>query len=293
MTLRNIQSRVFVSAIHRRCHVPPLIFDKSSCLEVETKQWAQIFHDPITGSHTPKKLVDVPCTLIESFKGWNLVQLADEAGSGSHLISVRRKSELHVPGVADLYGTARQRSAMDDVYRDFRASCKLREFADWFEDPQLLTQSNRMYLAGTPLTDFVPRGVGLRLPTDIQSRIIPHSPLVYFGRGNQQTPLHFDPTANLTVVVRGEKTFTLFPPSASMKLEPVGGILETMISWYGRWIPAVYSGLRIQDIDTDTLPNVRITLKAGEAIWIPSCWWHIVEGSQAQNGILVYGVRNI
>ncbi len=207
-------------------------------------------------------------------------------------VPVRKTKCPRLPQEPDLYGDSRQKSAMDDVYGGFRSVAPLGDFAEWFEAPSDSHDETRYYLAGVPLAQIVSRGVDVKLPRDLIRRKIPNCPLVYFGKGRQQTPLHFDPTGNLTIVLRGAKTFILFPPSSSSDLEPICGIKELLLSWYGRWIPAVYSKLSIEGVDLTKIPHVVVTIKAGEALWMPSCWWHSVTGSEEQNGILVYGFAN-
>merc|ERR1719343_1736521 len=70
---------------------------------------------------------------------------------------------------------------------------------------------------------------------------VPGTPALYLGAGSQRTPLHFDPTENLTVVLQGQKHFRLFPPAASGSLEPRGGPIAAAACWMGGVIPAVYS----------------------------------------------------
>ena len=292
MIFPRLQSGLFISYVHRKCRVPSLILDQWSLITLKRKKWDQIFDEPLTGTNFPLGLTHVPETLTNAFNGWDFRTLVDTSGEIEQMIPIRKSFLPRSAGKPDLYGESRQERSMDDVYRRFRSSCTLQEFADWFEDPSGSHDQARMYLAGVPLTKIVPQGLDVVLPRDLTERKIPNCPIVYFGRGSQQTPLHFDPTCNLTIVLRGEKTFTLFPPSSSADLEPVCDIKDIALSWYGRWIPAVYSKLAVEDIPLTSIPHVKFIVKAGEAAWIPSCWWHSVTGSEEQNGVLVYGFGN-
>jgi hypothetical protein len=189
-----------------------------------------------------------------------------------------------------MYGSA-PTSPTEDVYKDFRSMVSFAEFADWFESGPT-SGTDGLYLANTPLHHIVPDGIGLELPPDVKRKLLPQTPLVYFGKGLQRTPLHFDPTGNVVLVVRGQKTFKLFPPVSSLDLQPLGGILEAILSWYGGWIPAVYSQLTGHEYFLGSVPHINVELKAGEGLWMPSCWWHAVTGSADPNGIIVYGLRN-
>merc|ERR1719235_1726157 len=68
-------------------------------------------------------------------------------------------------------------------------------------------------------------------PVPLGARI-PGTPVIYLGAGMQRTPMHFDPTENLTCVLQGSKHFRLFPPWASSQLRPNGGFLAACACWF-------------------------------------------------------------
>lgn len=77
------------------------------------------------------------------------------------------------------------------------------------------------------------------------------SPAAYFGVGSR-TPLHWDAPENLLCVVRGRKEVTLWHPGHGDALQGApGGGRAAMLG----------SG---------------VVLSAGDALYVPSCWWHEV-----------------
>lgn len=118
---------------------------------------------------------------------------------------------------------------------------------------------------------------------------VPGTPVVYLGAGGQQTPLHFDPTENLTLVLQGMKSFRLYPPSSSSQLQPQGGWLAAAFCWHHGFVPAVYSKLDPFKEVVNLPPCIEFKLHAGELLYLPSAWWHAVSGSKDANVTVVFG----
>eukprot|EP00928_Gymnodinium_smaydae_P093952 TRINITY_DN7834_c0_g1_i1.p1 TRINITY_DN7834_c0_g1~~TRINITY_DN7834_c0_g1_i1.p1 ORF type:complete len:343 (-),score=53.93 TRINITY_DN7834_c0_g1_i1:10-1038(-) len=115
------------------------------------------------------------------------------------------------------------------------------------------------------------------------------TPALYLGASGQQTPLHFDPTENLTIVLQGAKRIRLFAPSASPFLQPRGGRAAAALCWLNGVVPAVYSGLDAWSSEAPRAEAVDITLHAGDLLYIPAAWWHAVVGSEEPNVTVVFG----
>eukprot|EP00747_Dinoflagellata_sp_TGD_P210150 gnl/TRDRNA2_/TRDRNA2_83467_c0_seq1.p1 gnl/TRDRNA2_/TRDRNA2_83467_c0~~gnl/TRDRNA2_/TRDRNA2_83467_c0_seq1.p1 ORF type:complete len:342 (-),score=55.37 gnl/TRDRNA2_/TRDRNA2_83467_c0_seq1:57-1082(-) len=160
-------------------------------------------------------------------------------------------------------------------------------------EPQLPELHNRL----AALRDFAADKAGLDRPGTAFGEAIPGTPVLYLGAGGQQTPLHFDPTENLSVVLQGSKHFRLFPPSASTRLRPKGGTFAALVCWWAGVVPAVYSevdawapmGSPEGPLDGGGPAPLDVVLQAGEILYLPSAWWHSVIGSPEANMTVVFG----
>lgn len=141
-----------------------------------------------------------------------------------------------------------------------------------------------------PLKDFIASTLSCHF-----GPVIPGTPSLYFGSGLQRTPLHFDPTENLTVVLQGSKQFRLFPPSASSHLSPKGGMLAAAVCWWAGVVPAVYSEVDAWDHsglncwNTSGAQASDVIINSGEVLYLPPGWWHAVSGSEEPNVTIVFG----
>jgi hypothetical protein len=141
-----------------------------------------------------------------------------------------------------------------------------------------------LYMGSTNLDHWLP---GLS-----ESNSLPLSlpdALVSLWLGNRSTVApHFDYPANIACCVAGRRQFTLFPP------EQVGNL------YIGPWdlTPAgqPISLVDIDDPDLERFPLFetakahaqRAELLPGDAIYIPSLWWHQVESLAGINGLINY-----
>lgn len=107
--------------------------------------------------------------------------------------------------------------------------------------------------------------------------------------GNQVTvPAHFDDARNLACVVAGKRRFTLFPPEQAANLyigpldyAPTGAPISTLIPG---------------QIDLQTHPRFALAqtaaqvaeLEPGDALYIPTLWWHQVESLEPVNILINY-----
>jgi hypothetical protein len=102
------------------------------------------------------------------------------------------------------------------------------------------------------------------------------------------TPAHFDESHNLVCVVSGKRRFTLFPPrqAANLYLGPLD-FAPT---------PTPISLVSFRDPDFTRFPRFREALKhaivaelePGDALYIPSLWWHHVESIGVLNAMVNY-----
>lgn len=114
------------------------------------------------------------------------------------------------------------------------------------------------------------------------------------GEDAARTSVHADLFDNLYVVIKGEKSFTLLPPSE-------GHVLDRRPYRAATWVRAaderaaglesIPSGLALQpdepaafvpwttlDLEQNGahLEPIRATVRAGEMLYIPALWWHAV-----------------
>jgi len=121
----------------------------------------------------------------------------------------------------------------------------------------------------------------------------------WMGNSKATTSLHKDPYENLYCVVKGEKTFTLFPPCDRLflpyKIYPMGQYVYDHAK--GLWnileIDGTTPWIAIDPLNPDTksypqCKNARpitCTVKPGEILYLPSLWFHHVQ--QADQTIAV------
>ena len=99
---------------------------------------------------------------------------------------------------------------------------------------------------------------------------------------------HMDQSHNIACVLLGERVVTLFPPDQLPGLYP--GPLETAPGG------AIVSLADLDDPDFDRHPKFRealavkqtVTLKAGDALFIPYGWWHHIRATAPLNMLINY-----
>ena len=102
------------------------------------------------------------------------------------------------------------------------------------------------------------------------------------------TPTHLDEWNNIGCVVCGRRRFTLFPP------EQIANLYIGPLDFAPTGAPM--SLVRLHDPDFERFPRFREALKAavsaelapGDAIFIPSLWWHHVESLDPFNVLINY-----
>ena len=145
-----------------------------------------------------------------------------------------------------------------------------------------------LYVGSTMVDNWLP---GFRRHNDLV--IDGQDPLVSIWIGNRsRIAAHYDFPTNIACCVAGHRRFTLFPPEQLENLY-VGPIDFTPA---GQSISLV----DFANPDFDAYPKFREALKAaqvvelepGDAILIPSMWWHHVESLDDMNILINYWWRN-
>ena len=144
------------------------------------------------------------------------------------------------------------------------------------------------YVGSTLLDTWFP---GFREENDLM--LNGFDPLVSLWIGNQiRVSAHFDFPDNIACCIAGRRRFTLFPPDQLDNL------------YIGPWdrTPAgqAISLVDLQAPDFDRFPKFRealdaateVVLEPGDAVFVPSMWWHHVEGLDGLNMLVNYWWRS-
>lgn len=143
-----------------------------------------------------------------------------------------------------------------------------------------------LYVGSTTIDACLP---GMRANNNL---VFPHlevDPLASIWLGNKSVvPSHYDVPTNLACCVAGKRRFTLFPPEQINNLYP--GPLEPTPGGQ------VVSMVDFAAPDFERFPRVREAMKfaqvadlePGDALFIPSMWWHQVEAQSRFNILINY-----
>jgi hypothetical protein len=166
-----------------------------------------------------------------------------------------------------------RRAAMDEVLRDIRSH----------RDD---TQPPTLYIGSTTIDACLP---GLRKDNDVAFRDHGVDPLASIWIGNRTlVSCHHDAPNNLACCVVGHRRFTVFPPEQIANLYPgpldptPGGQAISMVDFanpdfekYPRFRDALAAG-RVAEMEP------------GDAIFLPSLWWHQVQSLSPFNVLINY-----
>jgi hypothetical protein len=166
-----------------------------------------------------------------------------------------------------------ERAQLDDV---------LTRITNHLDDAQPPT----IYVGSTLIDSYFP---GFRRENDVgfAARGIDPPPSIWIGNRTIASA-HFDAPNNLACCVVGTRRFTLFPPEQIFNLYP--GPLDPTPG--GQAVSVV----NFEDPDFDRFPRFRAALEAalvaevepGDAVFVPSMWWHHVQGLSAFNTLVNY-----
>ena len=170
-------------------------------------------------------------------------------------------------------------------YQSYKVN--LNQVLDNIEKHQNDTSPPTIYVASTLVDRWLP---GFRLANDLSLSC--EDPLVSIWIGNRsRIPAHYDLPDNLACSVVGRRRFILFPPEQLANLYP--GPLD--------WAPGGQS-ISLVDFHQPDLckyPRFEQAMKAaqitelgpGDALFIPSMWWHHVESLDSLNVLVNYWWR--
>lgn len=154
---------------------------------------------------------------------------------------------------------------------------QLIELADRAEAPAIYAGSN-------PIDVFLPGfAEANHLPLDIP----PASARIWIGNASHVAP-HFDVSHNIAVAGLGRRRFTLFPPNQTANLYV--GPLDVTIAGQ----PVSMVDIRQPDLArypryAQVMEHALVAeLEPGDALYIPTLWWHCVEALDPVNILVNY-----
>ena len=183
---------------------------------------------------------------------------------------------------------ARGRFGYNDSFDGFNfrsGSAPLRDIFQRLREQQdpATKEPMSIYVGSTPVDGWLP---GFQ---EHNALTVPGTPLVNFWLGNATTvSAHYDFPSNVACVVSGRRRFTLFP-------------IDQINNLYVGPIDRTPSGQPISLVDFDSPDPVRFprftkaldhaqtaVLGPGDAIFIPSMWWHHVKALSDFNLLINY-----
>jgi len=109
----------------------------------------------------------------------------------------------------------------------------------------------------------------------------------YFGCGRNTTAVHFDAHENLQLCLCGTKRLWLYPPSDARYLYPCNDFSRSAVVPFARF-EELSEEFRAKYALVSQARPLEVKLGPGDLLYLPSCWWHCVEGSESRNMILVW-----
>jgi hypothetical protein len=144
-----------------------------------------------------------------------------------------------------------------------------------------------LYVGSTTVDTCLP---GFRAENDLNFGA--RDPLASIWIGNRtRIPAHYDVPDNLACVAAGRRRFTLFPPEQLKNLY-VGPLDFTPAGQSVSLVDFHQPDLERFPLFAEALAHAQSAeLEAGDALFIPSMWWHHVEGLEPLNILINYWWR--
>lgn len=239
-----------------------------------------IFLNEIVPHHRPALLKGL-------VKEWPAVAAASETPESAcrYLARFYRGAPVEAfVGAPDIGGRFFYRSDMAGFNFE-RKKARLTDFLGYLLNQIGVKDRAALYVGASPVPETLP-GFDTENALSLVSDK-PAVPRIWIGNDITVTT-HFDLSDNIACVVAGRRRFVVFPPSQIPNLY-VGPLDHTMAGQ-----PA--SMVSLHDPDFDRFPRFRealataevAELEPGDAIYIPSLWWHHVDSLEAFNVLLNY-----
>jgi hypothetical protein len=219
------------------------------------------------------------------------------------MVSVAAKSSDHVLDYLGQFDSGRPLTAMlgspdidgrifynDDLtgFNFDYARIGLEEVFARLRESQSTTKPPMVYVGSTNIDNWLP---GFRNENDLG--LDDYSPMASIWIGNRsRVAAHYDFPTNIACSVAGRRRFTLFPPDqlnnlyvGPIDMNPAGqpiSLVDFSNPDYGKF-PRFKEALKVAQ---------TVELEPGDAILIPSMWWHHVESLSDVNVLVNYWWRS-
>lgn len=169
-------------------------------------------------------------------------------------------------------------------FRQEKAS--LTQLANELEKAAQMAEPPGMYAGATAMASHLP-GLHEQQPFALADALPDATPRIWLGNASQ-VATHFDMSDNFAVVAAGKRRFTLFPPEATRDLY-VGPLNFTLAGQPVSMVDPLNPDLaRYPNFPAAMELAQYADLEPGDAIYIPTLWWHHVAASSPINILFNY-----
>ncbi|CAK9018711.1 unnamed protein product [Durusdinium trenchii] len=123
--------------------------------------------------------------------------------------------------------------------------------------------------------------------------LLPEGVFTYFGCGRNTTSVHYDAHENLMICVCGRKRLWLYPPGDARFVYPISkdrgpsmDFSRSSILPFQRFEELSASDRARYPMLANAAGPLEVWVEKGDLFYLPSSWWHCVEGSEERNIIL-------
>lgn len=221
---------------------------------------------------------------------WPLVQHTSDTTRSSYVALIDSLKALYIGGNVQFARLDKQSANNRYFYnRDFSGFNFKREVAsfDTFANALLrneISSQEAVAIQSAPVNDY--------FPTFTQTHELPlfdASVEPRFWLGNHSTVVpHYDDADNIACVIEGKRRFTLFPP------EQINNLYVGPLNHTPAGAPVSLVDVNVPDFDKypkfkEALNHALVAeLEPGDAIYIPTLWWHNVEALSKVNLLVNY-----
>lgn len=245
---------------------------------------------------TPAQLTDEILTCAEPVilrglvASWPMVQaaLTSQQDADAYLRRFYRDATMTVMHASPEVG---ERFFYNDDLSGFNyASSRVRldQILDALRDHLHDEKPPAIYIGSSAIDNYLP---GFRSENDLEA-LKAHDPLVNIWIGNRtRIPAHFDLPDNIACIAAGRRRFTVFPPDqlsnlyiGPFDLTPAGqaiSLVDFAKPDYEKF-PRFATALQHAQV---------AELETGDALFLPSMWWHHVEALDSFNILINYWWR--